>query len=163
MLRFEPPHGVLLALATLVAIALAILGLPIQPLTIGLGSLAAVLVAGEILVINRESQRRAARSLTADAHELANEIRALVHPNADFGSRSWSDTVASNYRYRYAQRVRDVALRLRRYNLVPKHAFYRAVSVGPQDYAEVWAIATGLDSIADLLALRPQDRRLDRT
>lgn len=151
-MRRVAPSGVLLALATVIAIILAIMAMPSRSLAVGLGALGVAFIAGEIIVIFRESQRRALRDLYLDAHGLTNELRALIQ-----GMPTHSDTttrnsmVLENYRRRYAVRTRDLALRLRNRNILPKHFLFRLVSVGPQDEIEVWQIADGLDSLANLL------------
>jgi hypothetical protein len=159
MLRLLPV-GLLLALATVIAIVLAVMALPHRPLAIALGALALALVAGEIVVVVRKARHQEVRELSLDAHGLANELRALILQGkpTDFASEAWSGSVAENYRRRFAVRARSIALRIRPYNFVPKHFLYRLVSVGPQDYTEVWQVAEGLDDLANLLVQRPRER-----
>jgi hypothetical protein len=149
MRRFTPV-GVLLALATVIAITLAVIALPNRPLGVGLGAVAVALIAGEIIAIFRENGRRALRDLNLDAHGLANELRALLQGVPPY-SAGRNEIILENYRRRYAVRARDLALRLRTRNLIPTHYLYRLVSVGPQDEIEVWQVAEGLDYLANLL------------
>lgn len=151
MLRFVP-SGFLLALASAIAIILAVMALPKRPLAVGLGALGLAFIAGGIIVIFRELERRAIRDLILDAHGLANELRALIQGMPTYShTTTRSNVVLENYRRRYAVRARDVALRLRDRKTIPRHFLFRLVSVGPQDESEVWQIADGLDSLANVL------------
>jgi hypothetical protein len=157
-MRRSLPSGVLLALATVIAITLAVMALPNQPLAVGLGMLAVVLTAGEIIVIFRDSRRRGLRDLNLDAHSLANELRALIQGMPTYSDATTrSNIVLENYRRRYAIRARDIALRLRNHRVTPTHYLYRLVSVGPQDEIEVWQVADGFDSLANQLVGESRD------